>query len=130
LKVKSNVFIQLNKEYLTELLKDEWEFTNFLRQAEQLFDIAVYSVFYISALPQKSLTPSKRSALNQFSLEMDTCLDLARHSLGELHYSTSSDTKEKQLISVMYFVSTLYFLVVSFLRDYYAINPQGARAKK
>ena len=123
LKVKSNVFIQQNKEYLLELVQDEWEFSNFLRQTEHLFGMAAYSVIRYSTAPQKSLSASKKKAIERFGLELEASLELARYSLGELHSNSSADKKEIRLLSALYFISKLYFLIVAFLRKFYSIQP-------
>lgn len=115
---KSPVFIQENQDYLLELFKNQWEFSNFLTQTENMYSIAVYLIIDIILIKEKpqNLPQNQKNSLHTLERKASALLDIVRHSIGEVRHE--SDEKEEKLVNAMYFVSAMYFSIVKFLKEF------------
>ena len=118
--VKSPVFIQENEQFLLELFKNQWEFSNFLKQTEHMYSIAVQLIIDFVLLKEKSqkLSQVQKKSLKLLKMETSALLDISRHSIGELRSDKECYNKEEKLMNAMYFVSAMYFTIVKFLKEF------------
>jgi hypothetical protein len=118
-RLKSNSFIQENKDNLVELFENKYEFGNFLRQTEHTFTIAVNLLIdIILSKDNANFSQEQETAIEIFENEASILLDLARHSLDETRDTTNPVDREDQLIESIHFVSILYSTSVKFLNHY------------
>jgi hypothetical protein len=118
-RLKSNSFIQENKENLVELFKNKYEFGNFLRQTEHTFTIVVNLLIdIILSKDNTNHSQEQETAIEIFENEASVLLDLAQYSLGETRDTTDPVDQGDQLIDIIHFVSKLYSTSVKFLNQY------------
>ena len=124
--LKSAVFFQDNEDQIVNMLKSDMEFTNFLNQTKQIFNIAIDTLLNhiiledISTLPEQQITSIKEFYTNSFLL-----VDLVRYYIGEVEYELV-ENKEEQLIKAIYFVIKLYSSAVKFVRAYLELPKKEA----
>jgi len=120
-KLKNEVFLRENEESLLELFQNEIQFSNFLSQAQEIFNIAVYTISSQVILEHNNkLSQEQIESAKEFFNDSLVLIDLARHYLSKL--SSSSSEREERLIRAIHFISKLYFSSIVFLRQFYKLG--------
>ncbi|KKM27822.1 hypothetical protein LCGC14_1570820, partial [marine sediment metagenome] len=127
--LKSNIFLRENQDNLLTLFSEQIQFSNFLNQAENLFNLAVNAVITLIISDHQDLPKHQKTSLKQFNSESLLLLDLTRTYLSELRSDKGSIDKEQQLIDTIYFISQLYFSSIAFLNKFYNLQEEQARWK-
>ncbi len=127
--LKSNIFLRENQDNLLTLFSEQIQFSNFLNQAENLFNLAVNAVITLIISNHQNLPKHQQTALKQFNSESLLLLDLTRTYLSELRSDKGSIDKEQQLIDTIYFISQLYFSSIVFLNKFYNLQEEQTRWK-
>ena len=122
--LKSNIFLRKNQDNLLTLFSEQMQFSNFLSQAEHLFNLSVHAVITLIISKYEDLPEHKRLALEKFNNDNILLLDLNRVYLSELRSNKESLDKEQQLIDTLYFITRLYFSSIVFLNDFYNIQEE------
>ena len=118
--LKSIVFLNDNEECLIQLFKNEFEFNNFLNQAEQIFDIAIDTVINRIVLKNiPKLSQNQIRAVNNYYKKSLYLINKADLFLKELKEGSNTGDKEVKLIKIIYFVSKIYFSSIKFVKDFF-----------
>ncbi len=129
--LKSDIFFRDNIYNLLGLFKNEMEFNNFLNQTQEIFNIAVFTVFRSVILDSEAhLTKTQKESIDTLYNEILSLIDTARTYLEDLKYDIDSDDKEEQLIRIIFFVSKLYFASLVFIRSFHGLLERSRVIKK
>lgn len=123
-RLKSNVFIQTNVKDILLLLQNETEFGYFLNQAKNIFSIVLDTVLH-QIFENKSLTklaPEKTQLFEKLLQEIISLTNLTHHYLRELNLQPKANQKEERLIKIIHCVSTLYFISITFLKNFFPLK--------
>ena len=127
--LKSNIFLLKNQDNLLTLFSEEIQFSNFLNQAEHLFNLSVHAVITLIISKHEDFPKHQKSALEKFNSDSLLLLDITRVYLSELRSNKDSLDKEKQLIDTLYFITKLYFSSIDFLNNFYNLQEEQTRWK-
>jgi len=120
LNLKTEVILKKSEENIIELFQNEIQLSNFLKQVQDIFNIAIYTISNQVILEKEiHLTKEQIDIVNYFNKESSSLIDLAHHYLSELTHEQYSDEKEEQVIRVIHFISKLYFSLIGFIRKFY-----------
>ena len=129
--IKSDIFFRDNEENLLQLFKNEMEFKNFLNIAQEIFNIAVYTISrHVILEDEKEFSKSQRESMNNLYNEINSLTNLAKMHLEDLKYDDHSGGKEEFLIKVIFFVSRLYFASLIFVRTFHSLLEKSQVIKK
>jgi len=129
--IKSDIFFRDNEDSLLQLFKNEMEFNNFLNQAQEIFNIAVYTISrHVILEDEKGFSKSQRESMNNLYNEITSLTNLAKMHLEDLKYDDHSGGKEEFLIKVIFFVSRLYFASLIFVRTFHSLLEKSQVIKK
>ncbi len=129
--LKSDIFFRDNIENLLELFKNEMEFNNFLNQAQEIFSIAVDTVFrHLTFDTEAHLTKTQKKSMDTLYDEINMLIDTSRKYLGNLKHDIDLDDKEEQLIKTIFFISRLYFASLVFVRSFHGLLEKSRVIKK
>lgn len=118
--LKSEVFLKDFEEDLIELFQNEMQFNNFLKQAQELFNIAVCTLSrHVILEDETHLSKKQIESVNKFYTNSCSLIDLARSYLSELRHDPDSSDKEERLIKTIHFVIRLYATSVEFIREFF-----------
>ncbi|KKK41245.1 hypothetical protein LCGC14_0804530 [marine sediment metagenome] len=123
--LKSNIFLRKNQDNLLTLFSEQIQFSNFLNQAEHLFNLAVHAVITLIISKHENFPEHQKLALEKFNNDSLLLLDLTRIYLSELRSNEDSLDKEQQLIDTLYFITRLYFSSIIFLNDFYNLQEEN-----
>ena len=124
--LKSEVFLRENEESLIELFQNEVQFHNFLSQAQEIFNIAVYTISSQVILgDNEDLTKEQIDCVNEFYNDSTSLIHLVRYYLSELTHDPASEGNEGRLIRTIHFISKLYFSSIKFIREFYSLGEQS-----
>jgi hypothetical protein len=121
--LKSDIFVNHHVDELSLLLKDQYQFSNFLGQCRQLIEIALETLSSIM-LGNTRYSTRQKKALEELDREISEALRLLKE-LSDFQTTETEKNKDADRQSVVYSVhllSKLYFSIVSFLRTFYESN--------
>ena len=129
--IKSDIFFRDHEENLLQLFKNEMEFNNFLNQAKEIFNIAVYTVFRHIILDSKAeLSKSQRKSMDTLYNEINLLINLAKRYLEDLEYDEYPGEREEQLKKIIFFVSRLYFASLIFVKTFHSLLEKSQVIKR
>ena len=118
--LKSEVFLKNFEEDLIELFQNEMQFSNFLKQAQELFNIAVSTLSrHVILEDETHLSKEQINSVNKFYTDSCSLIDLARSYLSDLRHDPDSSDKEGRLIRTIHFIIRLYATSVDFIREFF-----------
>ncbi len=95
------------------------EFNNFLNQAQEIFNIAVFTISHHVILEKTAdLSTTQRKSVIIFYNETTLLINFTRKDLEDMEYGT----KEEYVIKIIFFVSRLYFASLIFVQNFYNLS--------
>ena len=123
--LKSNIFLRDSETQLLELFKNEMEFSNFLNQAQQIFNIAVDTISsHIILKGETDLSDIQIESMNKLYSDAISLIKFANTHLEDLTSNLETNNKEDQLIRTIFLVSRLYFTSLIFIREFHNLLEQ------
>jgi len=123
--LKTEIFLGENEDNLIKLFQNEMQFSNFLKQTQEIFNIVGYTILSQVILDKEThLTIEQIDRVNEFYKDSSCLIDLVCHYLSELTHEQCSEGKEEQLIKTIHFISKLYFSSIKFIREFYQISEE------
>jgi len=120
--LKSGVFLKDYEEALIELFQNEMQFNNFLKQAQELFNIAVSTLTrYVVFEHETDLSKEQIEIMNKFYVDSCSLIDLARTYLSDLKHESDSSDREEVLIKTIHLVIKLYCFSRDFIQEFFKL---------
>ena len=122
--LKKNAFFKPYKADLIELLKDPYEFQNFLGHFESVFKIAVETISVVLTLKTyRKLQKVQVNALREFFNKVEALVQIAEHFSITVKRSLKSTRKKDALIKWFYVISELNFSILNYVKIFFNLVP-------